>query len=116
MPEVDMIKLYGDYLDKNDNPTQKMNLYAGIYTSLSDDIDEGFARSVWTKFDGNKVKFKTKKLKGITYQFEGVFFKNKTAGENGEELLRGTLRKFVKGKKVAEINGDFVYHEPYCLR
>lgn len=115
MPEVSMIKLSGDYMDSDGNPTDKMILYSGIYTRLSEDIDEGFAESFRTEFKDNKVKFKTKKLKGITYQFEGVFFKNKTAGENGEELLRGTLRKFVKGKKVAEITADFAYYEPYCL-
>ena len=116
MPEVSMILLSGDNLDEEGNPTKKMDLYSGIYTTLSNDIDEGFANEAWSKIEGNKVKFKTKKLKGIIYSFQGTFFKNKTSGENGEALLRGTLRKYIKGKKVAEISGDFVYHEPYCLR
>ncbi len=115
MSEIDMIVLAGDLSDENGKPLKKMKLSAGIYTRLSEDIDEGFAEDLWTTIDGNKVKFKTKKLKGIIYQFEGVFFKNKTSGENGEELLRGTLQKIVKGKKIAEVSGDFSYTEPYCL-
>jgi hypothetical protein len=115
MTEVSMILLSVDNFDEEGNPTKKMNLSSGVYTTLSDDIDEGFAEDAWTEMEGNKVKFKTKKLKGIIYSFEGTFFKNKTSGENGEALLRGTLRKFVKGKKVAEISGDFTYYEPYCL-
>ena len=115
MPEVSTILLTGDNLDEEGNLTKKMNLSSGVYTTLTDDIDEGFAEDAWTKMEGNKVKFKTKKLKGIIYGFEGIFFKNKTSGENGEALLRGTLRKFVKGKKVAEVSGDFTYYEPYCL-
>ncbi len=35
-------------------------------------------------------------------------------GKEGEELLRGTLQKFVKGDKVAEVSGDFAYYEPHC--
>lgn len=116
MPEVSMILLIGDNLDDEGNATGKINLSSGIYTTLSDDIDEGFAEEAWTKLKDNKVKFKTKKLKGIVYDFEGTFFKNKMSGETGEPLLRGTLRKFVKGKKVAEISGDFTYYKPYCLR
>lgn len=115
MSEIGTILLSGDYTDKDGNPTKRINLYAGIYTRLSDDIDKGFAEALWIKIDGNEVKFKTKKLKGIIYSFEGTFFKNKKLGENGEALLRGTLRKYIKGKKVAEISGDFVYYEPYCL-
>jgi hypothetical protein len=115
MPEVNTILLSGDNFDDHGRAGEKMNIYAGIYTELSKDIDKGFAEAVWTKFDGNKVSFKTKKLKGIIYRFEGTFFKNKTSGENGEEILRGTLQKFVKGRKVAEASGDFAYSEPYCL-
>lgn len=115
MPEVNTIKLSGSYIDSDGNLPDEMDLYAGIYTELSDDVDKGFAEAVWTKFNGNKVKFKTKKLKGIVYRFEGNFFKNKTSGAEGEKILRGTLQKFVKGKKVAEISGDFEFNQPYCL-
>lgn len=115
MPEVNMILLSGSNFDDDGNPTEKMNLSAGVYTNLSDDIDEGFAEAARAKIEDGKVKFKTRKLKGIRYEFEGTFFKNKTMGDDGEKLLRGTLKKFVKGKKVAETSGDFVYYEPHCL-
>lgn len=115
MPEVNTILLSGNNLDEDGNPTKKMNISAGIYTTLSDDIHKGFANEAWSKMEGNEVKFKTQKLKGIVYSFEGTFFKNKTSGGEGEELLRGTLQKFVKGKKVAEVSGDFAYYEPRCL-
>lgn len=115
MPEVNMIKLSSEYYNNDGTKRGKIILSAGIYTELSEDIDEGFAEGISATIEGNKVKFKTKKLKGIEYRFEGVFFKNKTSGENGEELLRGTLQKFVKGKKVAEVSGDFAYYQPYCL-
>ena len=115
MPEVEMIKLYGDNEGENGERLKKVVLSAGIYTSLSDDIEKGFAEEDWTRFDGRNVSFKTKKLKGIVYSFEGSFFKGKTSGDEGEAVLRGTLRKYVKGKKVAEVSGDFFYNEPYCL-
>lgn len=113
MPEVNMIKLSSEYA--NNSKKGKIILSAGIYTELSEDIDEGFAEGIQPTIEGNKVKFKTKKLKGIEYHFEGFFFKNKTSGENGEEILRGTLQKYIKGKKVAQMSGDFAYYKPYCL-
>lgn len=116
MPEVNMIILSGNYLNNNDGTKSEEHiLSAGIYTELSEDIDEGFAEGIQATIVGNKVKFKTKKLKGIEYRFEGFFFKNKTSGENGEKVLRGTLQKYIKGKKVAQMSGDFAYYEPHCL-
>jgi len=116
MPEVEMINFYGTDVDDDGVKLEKMAFYTGIYTNLfKNDVDEGFAEGIQTTVEGNKIKFKTKKLKGIEYRFEGTFFKNKTMGENGEKLLRGTLQKFVKGKKVAETSGDFEYTKPYCL-
>ncbi|MEP6902668.1 MAG: hypothetical protein ABJA66_13020 [Actinomycetota bacterium] len=115
MPEIGMINLFAENYDDDGNLIGKINLYAGIYTTLSEDIDEGFAEAEWSTLNGNQIKFKTKKLKGIVYQFEGTFFKNKTMGEYDEKLLRGRLQKFVKGKKVAEVSGDFTYTKPYCL-
>ncbi len=115
MPEVSMISLSNQHIYNEDGTESGMvKSYAGIYTTLSEDIDEGFAEGVWVTVDNN-VKFKTKKLKGIVYSFEGFFFKNKTSGENGEKVLRGTLQKYIKGKKVAQMSGDFAYYEPHCL-
>jgi hypothetical protein len=116
MPEVNMILVYRYVIDDDGTDSAKTVLNTGIYTTLSDDIDEGFAEGIGATLKDNELKFKTKKLKGIEYRFEGTFFKNKTSGENGEKVLRGTLRKFVKGKKIAEVSGDFAYYEPFCLR
>ena len=114
MPEVTTILLsIDDYLDDGIG-SEKPISSAGIFTTLSEDLGERFAEDDWTIIENNNVKFKTKKLKGIVYRFEGNFFKNKTTGEDGEKLLRGTLQKFVKGKKVAEVRGDFQYYQPKC--
>jgi hypothetical protein len=115
MPEVEMIKLWVSYFYEDGILTKNPDINAGIYTRLSEDIDEGFAEAIWTKIGDNRISFKTKKLKGIEYRFEGNFFKNKAMGKYEEKLLRGTLQKFLKGKKVAEVSGDFAYSEPYCL-
>lgn len=115
MPEVAMIKFSLSDYDDNGKKSKEPILYTGIYTTLTDDIDEGFAKGIQTTLVKNKLKFKTKKLKGIEYRFEGDFFKNKMIGKQDEEILRGTLQKYIKGKKVAEVKGNFVYGEPYCL-
>lgn len=115
MPEVAMIKIYGANFDDDGKKLDKMYFESGIYTNLSDDVDEGFAEGIQTKVEGNKLRFKTKKLKGIEYHFQGIFFKGKMTGEQNEKVLRGTLQKFIKGKKIAEVSGDFEYSEPYCL-
>ncbi len=116
MPEVSMILLSKlSFEFEEEIPSKSVEVSAGIYTTLSEDIDEGFAEGVSVTIENDKVKFKTKKLKGIEYRFEGFFFKNKTSGENGEEILRGTLQKYIKGKKVAQMSGDFAYYEPHCL-
>jgi hypothetical protein len=95
MSEVAMIKFYGTDVDDDGVKLKKMTFYTGIFTHLfKDDVYEGFAEGIQTTVEGNKLKFKTKKLKGIEYR---------------------TLQKFVKGKKVAEVSGDFAYTEPYCL-
>ena len=112
--EVRMVSLARneDYDYKTDS--REIASFAGVFTTLDDYGDQGFFSSVSTQIKGNKVKFRTEKIKGISYNFEGVFFKNKTMGKEGEELLRGTLQKFVKGKKAAEVSGDFAYYEPHC--
>lgn len=115
MPEVAMIKFYLTYYDDKGKRIKEPLLYSGVYTNLTDDVYESYAEGIQTKLTGNKLEFRTKKLKGIEYRFHGVFFKNKMMGEQEEKVLRGTLQKFVKGKKVAEVSGDFAYGEPYCL-
>lgn len=106
IPEFQMISF------SRDSPSE---ITCGIYTSVSDDPDKSFAKCVQVKFENNKLEFKTKNLKGSIYQFEGTFFTDKLIGEENRKVMRGTLRKFVKGKKVAEIKADFAYSTPYCL-
>lgn len=113
MPEVNMILLSNGY--ENDDPASgKIVSYAGVFTEFENEGDQGFVDSVRANVNERGASFKTNKIKGIEYRFAGVFFKNKTDGEDGEKLLRGTLQKFVKGKKVAEASGDFAYREPHC--
>jgi hypothetical protein len=114
MKEVDFIVLsraYGYHEDSD-----KLVSYAAIFTTPGENIEEGIISSRQAEVIDNKVKFRTNRIKGIEYRFEGTFFKNRMIGENGEELLRGTLKKYIKGKKVAEIGGDFAYYEPHCWR
>lgn len=80
---------------------------------LTDNEDNGFY-SISIRTDNNRLNFKTNKVKNIEYKFDGVFFKGKKTGKDGEKVLRGTLRKFVKGKQVAAIKADFQYYEPGC--
>lgn len=115
MPEVAMIKFYLTYYDDDGKKSDKPILYSGVFTTLGNDPYDGFAVSIRTSFENDRLKFRTKKFKGIEYRFEGIFYKNRMTGDNNEKLLRGTLRKFVKGKKVAELSGDFAFFEPYCL-
>jgi hypothetical protein len=80
---------------------------------LTDKESDDF-HSISIKTDNNRLSFKTNKVKNIEYKFEGVFFKGKKVGKDGEKVLKGTLRKFVKGKQVAAIKADFKYYEPRC--
>lgn len=110
MKEVNMISL----LKNNDDKDDKISAYGGVFTTLEDYGDQGFFSSVSTQIDGYRVKFRTEKIKGISYRFEGIFFNNEITGKEDEEFLRGTLQKFVKGKKVAEFSGNLIYSEPQC--
>lgn len=114
IPELNGFMLYSGENNEDGTESEKNILSAMVFTEFGKDIDEGIVLSSWSEIKGNEIKFKTNKIKGNEYRFEGVFFKNKTMGEEGEELLRGTLQKFVKGKKVAEISGDFAYYQPQC--
>jgi len=112
MSEVELISLSTE--DGAHENSKKIILSGGVFTTLGRDADEGFFSTASAQINNNKVKFRTRKIKGIEYRFEGTFFKNKTTGADGEKLLRGTLQKFVKGKKAAQIGGDFAYSEPRC--
>lgn len=107
--DVHLISLHSEWVGENN---EKIVTSATIFggKEFGDELFE----SVSAKIDHEKVKFRTKKIKGVSYRFEGTFFKNKTSGEDGEKVLRGTLQKYIKDKKVAEVSGDFSYYEPRC--
>jgi len=107
MREVWTMLLTRDYENEKNG---KLNWLAMI---LTDKEDDDF-HSISIKTNNNRLSFKTNKVKNIEYKFDGVFFKGKKVGKDGEKVLRGTLRKFVKGKQVAAIKADFKYYEPRC--
>ncbi len=73
----------------------------------------------WYKFTSvfvteKQLKFSTVEIDGVSYDFDGKFigkgdFANQSFGI-GIVMLKGTLRKFVNGKKVMEINTSFKYY------
>ncbi len=58
--------------------------------------------------EGNTLTFKTKVVRGISYQFKGQFLKMENLQDN-ETVLKGHLIKFRSGKKVAECDSNFFY-------
>ena len=76
--------------------------------------DDNF-QSVWIKAKNNRLSFKTNKIRGIEYKFNGEFFKNGNEFSNNEKVLKGTLQKIVKGKQVAKFTANFSYYEPVCF-
>lgn len=113
MDEVMLISL-DHQIDNETGKIDEENSGASVFTSFEKYGEAGVIGHSWSKFALPDVEFRTKKINGFDYTFTGVFFRNKTVGENGEKLLRGTLQKFNKGKKVAELKGDFAYYEPHC--
>jgi hypothetical protein len=90
---------------------------AMILTKHKDDTpnDDADFSSVWIKTEKNRLSFKTKKYRNVEYKFVGEFFKNGKDFAQEEKVLKGTLQKFIKGKKVAEFTSDFAYYEPHCI-
>jgi len=107
MREVWTILLSRDY---EDSKNEKLVWSAIILTDKEKDNFE----SVWIKTHNNKLSFRTHKVRDIEYKFEGEFLKNGKLASEGEEVLKGTLQKLIKGKKVAEVKTNFAYHEPRC--
>lgn len=114
IPEVWTILLSRDY---EKSKYDKLIWSAMILTRNADDSpnDEDNFQSVQIKNDGNHLSFKTNKIRGIEYKFEGEFFVKGNQFSEGEKVLKGKLQKFVKGKKVGEVSGDFAYQEPKCF-
>ena len=76
--------------------------------------DDNF-QSVWIKTEGNRLSFRTNKIRGIEYRFSGEFFKTGKDFTDDEKVLKGTLQKIVRGKEVAKFTADFAYAEPVCF-
>ena len=114
MKEVWTIMLYRD---SENSKSEKLGWSAIILTQDADynAKDDDDFHSVWIKTENNWLSFRTNKYHGIEYKFEGEFFKNGKSAEEDEKVLKGTLQKFVKGKKVAEFTSDFAYYEPHCF-
>ncbi len=88
-------------------------LVGGVFTNFETE-DSGFIEMRWGKLDGNHVSFRTKRIRGFDFEFQGEFFKNRPVGEDGEIILRGTISQFRNKKLVARTTGDFAYFEPQC--
>jgi hypothetical protein len=63
------------------------------------------------------LKFSTARVHGVNYDFQGTFLRTGNFAaqtrDTGDVLLQGTLRKFVNGKKVMQLDTPFVYY-PGC--
>jgi len=76
--------------------------------------DDNF-QSIWIKTENNRLSFRTNKIRGIEYKFDGKFFKNGKEFSWDQKVLKGTLQKIVKGKEVAKFTANFAYREPVCF-
>jgi hypothetical protein len=114
MPEVWTILLDQDFVESNNKNFiwQAMVLTQHKDSTPNDDADFS---SIWIKTENNKLSFKTRKYRNVEYQFSGTFFKNGKNFEQAEKVLKGTMQKFVKGRKVAEFTSEFAYYEPQCF-
>lgn len=106
MNEVTLVSIYHEDGNEEDSG-------GGVFTTFEKYGDQGHFSSTWIKIDGNHVVFETEKLHGISYKFEGTF-RSDDWGREGKKPLYGTLKKFVKGKLVAETTGNLEYFEPHC--
>ena len=100
--------------DNDSESPAKVTGYAGVFSPFDEIGDSGYIESSWAEVETRKAKFKTKVINGFVYSFNGTFFNNKTTGDDGEKLLRGTFKTLKKGKLVKEATGDFSYYEPQC--
>jgi hypothetical protein len=102
--------------DKTNSKKGEMLWNAILLTQDKDhsakDEDNFFSTSL--KAEKNKLIFQTNKIRGIEYKFEGTFIRVGPDFEESEKVLKGTMRKFSKGRKIAEFRADFAYHEPKC--
>ena len=114
MKEVWTILLRRDWEGKNN---EHLVWSAMVLTSnpdgTSNDVDDFESVSIIT--EDNHLRFTTKRIHGIQYEFEGNFLKTGKDFSEDEKVLAGTLRKTVKNKQVAKFTADFEYAEPHCF-
>ena len=113
MKEVWTILLTTDNEHLKDNKVWSAMVLTDNPDGSSND-DDNF-QSVRIKTENNHLSFKTNKIRGIEYKFDGEFFKNGKDFSNDEKVLKGTMQKIVKGKVVAKFTADFAYLEPHCF-
>jgi hypothetical protein len=107
--DVWMIKLW---YDSEDIKSEKVAW--GAQLIRVQDIDSKFS-TIWIKTDHNRLSFKTRKVRGIEYRFEGEFLQKGNSFSEGVTVLKGTTQKFVKGRKIKEFTSTFSYFVPECV-
>lgn len=114
MNEVWTILLDRSSENSGDN---KLIWSAMVLTLNTDDSsnDTDKFHSVWIKTEKDKFSFTTNKIRGTQYKFSGKFFKNGNKFSQNEKVLKGTMQKIIKGKRVAKFTADFAFHEPTCF-
>lgn len=112
MPEVWTI-----LLDRDDSGDGESLWAAMVLTNKpnGESNDDDIFESVQMRTEGSHLSFKTNKIRGIEYQFDGNFLRSGSDFSEDEKVLRGTMRKIVRGEKVAEFTADFAYAEPHCF-
>ncbi len=111
MKEVWTILL--DNEDVNGRPRWSAMVLTKLPDGSSNDNDNFHSIQIRTKND--HLSFKTNKIHGVHYEFDGEFFKNGKDFSENEKVLNGTMRKIVKGKEVGRFTSDFAYSEPQCF-
>ncbi len=103
--------------DRKGNDSEKLVWSAMILTTNPDGSpnDDDIFTSIWIKTENDRLSFKTNKTHGVSYEFDGKFFKVGKKFADDEPVLKGTMRKIVKGKEVAKFTADFSYSEPHCF-
>lgn len=90
---------------------------ASVLTMTADgepNDDDDF-HSAQIKTDDNHLSFRTNKIRGIEYKFDGEFVKSGKDFSDDEKVLKGTMEKIVRGKTIAKFTADFAYYEPRCF-
>ena len=102
-------------LDREDN--ERSSWTATVLTSNPDGSpnDKDIFESTVLTTDHDRLVFKTRKIRGVQYQFSGKFLRNGKDFADDEKAIAGTMRKIVKGKEVAKFTADFAYAEPVCF-